>query len=273
MSKVQTITGETLATQWIGSFKQLLGSMTSQDHSVTMRVVDSPAGAAKKDQTWTWWSQELNILSGPAVWVGGDDRAWDALGGVVLAALGIEDAGHEDCLSTAKDLAAQSTSALLQELAAGLKTEITGSDLTPSAEPGGRAIGVSVGDSDKPEAIEFRIVFDAGLIAALDKLSTPPEPQPEPASSPDQPAAPAQAPSKPLPKNLSDLRLNVQVNLGRTTLPLSSVLKLNVGSVLNLNRSLTDLAEVLINGTHIASGQVVVCNGGYAVEITSKGPR
>ena len=69
---------------------------------------------------------------------------------------------------------------------------------------------------------------------------------------------------------MASIVLPVEVILGRITLELADVLKLNVGSVLDLERHVTEHAEVVVNGLAIAWGQIVVCAGNYGVKITAK---
>jgi|GEM_PF-2192145 len=61
--------------------------------------------------------------------------------------------------------------------------------------------------------------------------------------------------------------LPVQISLARTSVPLREVLKLSTGSVLGLNRSLNDLADLVVNGRVIAQGEIVVVEGNYGIRI------
>jgi flagellar motor switch protein FliN/FliY len=79
--------------------------------------------------------------------------------------------------------------------------------------------------------------------------------------------APA-APSTPTPLGrLLDVTVAVTAELGRTTLPISEVLNLNVHSVLELNRSVTEPVDLMVQGVLLARGEVVVVNDCFAVRI------
>lgn len=64
-----------------------------------------------------------------------------------------------------------------------------------------------------------------------------------------------------------DFELPVRISLARTTVPLRDVLKLSTGSVLELNRSLDDLADVVVNNRVVAQGEIVVVEGNYGIRI------
>ncbi len=61
--------------------------------------------------------------------------------------------------------------------------------------------------------------------------------------------------------------LPVRISLARTTVPLREVLKLTTGSVLELNRGLDDLADIVVNGRVIGQGEIVVVEGNYGIRI------
>jgi flagellar motor switch protein FliN/FliY len=66
-----------------------------------------------------------------------------------------------------------------------------------------------------------------------------------------------------------NLELPVQVVLGRTTLALEDVMRLSVGSVVDLRRSLSEPVEIVIRGRVIARGRLVEVDGKYGVEVIS----
>ena len=69
-----------------------------------------------------------------------------------------------------------------------------------------------------------------------------------------------------------DVVLNVDVDLalevGRTTISVRNLLQLNQGSVVELDRLAGEPLDVLINGTLIARGEVVVVNDKYGIRLT-----
>lgn len=76
------------------------------------------------------------------------------------------------------------------------------------------------------------------------------------------------APASPI-SFLSDVALEVTVELGRTTMRLKEVLELSEGSVVELDRQVGAYVDVLVNGSLVAAGEVVVIDDVLGVRITS----
>lgn len=67
---------------------------------------------------------------------------------------------------------------------------------------------------------------------------------------------------------LSDVELGVTAELGRTRLTVKDVLGLTPGSIIELDRSAGAPVDVVVNGTLIARGEVVVIDEEFGVRIT-----
>ena len=73
------------------------------------------------------------------------------------------------------------------------------------------------------------------------------------------------------PTNLNlvlDVPVSLSVELGSSQLPMRDVLQLNVGSVVQLDKSADAPVELSINGKLIARGEVVVVDDHFGVKIT-----
>jgi flagellar motor switch protein FliN len=66
---------------------------------------------------------------------------------------------------------------------------------------------------------------------------------------------------------LLDVELPVSVSFGRAQLMLKDVIKLTTGSIVELNRALSEPVEVIVNNWVIARGEVVVVEGNYGIRI------
>ena len=66
---------------------------------------------------------------------------------------------------------------------------------------------------------------------------------------------------------LLDVELPVRVSFGRAQLPLKDVIKLTTSSIIELNRSVSEPVEVIVNNCVIARGEVVVVEGNFGVRI------
>ena len=66
---------------------------------------------------------------------------------------------------------------------------------------------------------------------------------------------------------LLDVSLQVSVELGRTRMRIGEILGLRSGSVIELDRLAGEPADILVNGTLIAKGEVVVVDEKFGVRI------
>lgn len=65
-----------------------------------------------------------------------------------------------------------------------------------------------------------------------------------------------------------DIPVTISMEIGRTELPIHSLLQLNQGSVVELDRLAGEPMDVLVNGTLIAHGEVVVINEKFGIRLT-----
>ena len=83
--------------------------------------------------------------------------------------------------------------------------------------------------------------------------------------------SPRETDSSPVSKTagiLMDIKLQVRVLFGRTSMRLRDLLRLSAGSVVELDRAPDDIVELVINDRVIARGQVVVVEGCYGIRVT-----
>jgi flagellar motor switch protein FliN/FliY len=67
---------------------------------------------------------------------------------------------------------------------------------------------------------------------------------------------------------VSDIPLNVTVELGRAKRAINEILKMGIGTLIVLDKTAGDPVEVIVNGKLIAKGEVVVIDDNYGVRIT-----
>ncbi len=67
---------------------------------------------------------------------------------------------------------------------------------------------------------------------------------------------------------LLDVPVTVSMEIGRSKLPIRNLLQLNQGSVVELDRMAGEPLDVLVNGTLIAHGEVVVVNEKFGIRLT-----
>jgi flagellar motor switch protein FliN/FliY len=67
---------------------------------------------------------------------------------------------------------------------------------------------------------------------------------------------------------IMDIPVNISMTVGKTKISIRNLLKLNQGSVVELDRLAGEPLDVLVNGTLIAHGEVVVVNEKYGIRLT-----
>lgn len=72
---------------------------------------------------------------------------------------------------------------------------------------------------------------------------------------------------------LMDIELNARVRIGSKQMLLKDVVKLSEGTIIDLDKSVDEPMEILVNGKTIAKGIVVVVGGNFGIKITHVGTK
>jgi flagellar motor switch protein FliN/FliY len=100
--------------------------------------------------------------------------------------------------------------------------------------------------------------------------------EPEPAAKPAASAmpldefknTPKSAPGAPDMDVILDIPVRISMEVGNTQITIRNLLQLNQGSVIELDRLAGEPLDVLVNGTLIAHGEVVVVNEKFGIRMT-----
>lgn len=68
--------------------------------------------------------------------------------------------------------------------------------------------------------------------------------------------------------SILDVPVTISMEIGRTRISIRNLLQLNQGSVVELDRLAGEPMDVLVNGTLIAKGEVVVVNEKFGIRLT-----
>jgi flagellar motor switch protein FliN/FliY len=246
-----------IADWWIDAWRESLSSMLNQDPQLSALESVPPADVAGGTH---WFQVHLNVPE-CAFRVGADHETWMRIGRAALESAGLSDASPEDCLGTSKELIAQSASILARVLSSHLSRDIT-SQLPQEIVGQGQMPAVEMCFRSEL-ALNDPLAFYFSPGRAIAHLIQAAEPPPK--------VAAAQL-ANPAPKSrtfdlLLEVELPVSVSFGRAQLPLRDVLKLNSGSIVELNRTILEPVEIIVNNCVIARGEVVVVEGNYGVRI------
>jgi flagellar motor switch protein FliN len=69
-------------------------------------------------------------------------------------------------------------------------------------------------------------------------------------------------------ETILDIPVTISMEIGRTRISIRNLLQLNQGSVVELDRLAGEPLDVLVNGTLIAHGEVVVVNEKFGIRLT-----
>jgi flagellar motor switch protein FliN/FliY len=66
---------------------------------------------------------------------------------------------------------------------------------------------------------------------------------------------------------LMDVQVTLSVEIGRQKLPIKQLISLNQGSIVELDREVNEPLDLMVNGTLIARGEVVVVDGHFGLRL------
>ncbi len=261
-----TQSGAWLVEQWTAALSQAVASMMGSSPQVGLDP--SPPGSAPQEPVF-WWEQPFSASPDCSVWIGAPETTWKEIGREVLKSAGIDEADDENIRSTYLEILSQSLSGLSQALSARLRREVTSAGGVETAPAGAPTVALQIvlGEARLPILVAY-----SAALAALCESSAGASPQPRqtPAGrEQEQKGAPALE-SRGYPKGLDlllDVELPVSVSFGHAELPIRDVLKLATGSIVELNRSISEPVEIIVNNVVIARGEVVIVEGNFGVRI------
>ncbi len=128
-----------------------------------------------------------------------------------------------------------------------------------------------VGEAEDGEALADE--WAAAMEESGDDGESEEEVQPAPMEEFDASAAPASGSFEmkegaPELDVILDIPVSISMEVGNTQIPIRNLLQLNQGSVIELDRLAGEPLDVLVNGTLIAHGEVVMVNDKFGIRLT-----
>ena len=230
--------------------------------------------AAPTDGDALVWEVVLNVAPAGPIWLQSPRAGWHGLGNRVLAAAGLDDSDDQLIQDTFKEAMDQAFSGLAREMTGRLGKEVnaTSGKLTTASLPAKadwHKLDLIFGDNQS-QPLSF------GFLDELVDVLAPKAP----ASSSKAVAAASNAPGGGSHNSadaaqqdnrtmdlLLDVELPISVSFGRAHVPLKEVMKLTTGSIVELNRTISEPVDIIVNNCVIARGEVVVVEGNFGVRI------
>jgi flagellar motor switch protein FliN/FliY len=254
-----------LVSEWTARFADIMQTMADAKPLMKSSVI---AELPKGDLLW--WSQPFSCTSDGPLWVGAPEPNWSAVGKVVLSSAGVKSPPAAEIRSTWLELVRQSMAGLAQAIGSLTSTEVSCGEGKEAGVEGtaNKVFEIEAEIGDHPKVIFYLVVSNA-LAAALSAPSVAPGTSQNGKSLSPLPSdlLATVAGSRTF-ELLLDVELPVSVSFGRATLRISDAMNLVSGSLIELDRALTDPVELLVNNSIIARGEVVVVEGNYGVRLT-----
>ncbi|HZU26259.1 MAG TPA: flagellar motor switch protein FliN [Bryobacteraceae bacterium] len=258
-----------LSEQWATAFARSVEDMTGQR---TTFEVSAPSPDAAETADLVWRRQSFNFSSAGPFWIGASPATISDIGSLILHAAGIDDADADTISGTFYEMLGQALGTVVRVISATVGSEVKPADQddsAPEADASPLVVRISIGDAP---AITLRTAVSPRLSQAIEQAAAPrPDEPPAPPSAvqvANNPPPAAAPPQKPRPIDLLlDVELPVSVSFGRAQLLLRDVIKLTTGSIIELNRSISEPVDVIVNNCVIARGEVVVVEGNFGVRI------
>lgn len=200
------------------------------------------------------WQQTFNGVPG-SLWIYASAGAWGELAHHILHAAGIENPDAPLTRSSWNEALGQTLAGLAVDFSARLSREVactTGAE-SPDAGPLSWSNLTIQFPGNPPTTVEIACAIDDTLAQALPPAAAL--------------VAAAEPPASKTFDLLLDVELPVSVSFGRAQVLLKDVIKLTTGAIVELNRSIAEPVEVIVNNCVIARGEVVVVEGNFGVRI------
>jgi len=259
-----------LSEEFARQLTHVMESMTGESARVTSKSHELSAEERESgENALLWWEQKYSLGDDHLLWVAARRESWEEIGNQILRSAGVDDGDAESIRGTYLEIVSQALSGIASALSGRLHQEVTckeGREAPPSApQPVSYSFELAAGDKTLPVlAVLSPALANVKEAAAV----APPEPAPRAeAAAVSRSAAPIESKKPSAIDLLLDVELPVSVSFGRAQLPLKDVIKLTTGSIVELNRAVTEPVDVIVNNCVIARGEVVVVEGNYGIRI------
>jgi flagellar motor switch protein FliN/FliY len=210
--------------------------------------------SAPPDDAGPMWRQGFEGLPG-AMWIAAGESDKTEIAQHVLNGAGIDDADRNLLHSTFTETLGKALSGIAQDFSIRLSREVLCATAAEFSAPQAKASWIRLVVPFPNNEIQLAVAVEAQLLEALDSAMG----QSASASGPEGSSKTFDL--------LLDVELPVSVSFGRAQVALKDVIKLTTGSIVELNRSISEPVEVIVNNCVIARGEVVVVEGNFGVRI------
>ena len=247
---------EEFGSQLASVFETMAGDRPSVEPS---SVSGQPAASLCWKQPFQGMAGELFIAAPEAVWTFAAEQ--------ILRAAGMEESDRETLESTYLETLGQALGGLAQAISARLGKEVTPNGEQKISEPGSQLQWSALDLTFAGGLITLHVASESAFLDALTPASTAPSSASDADDEDEAGKAGGASGASRTFDLLLDVEMPVSISFGRARVPLKDVLKLTTGSIVELNRSIVEPVEIIVNNCVIARGEVVVVEGNFGVRI------
>ena len=248
--------GRWLCEEWAEHIGPAVTAMTGQQGTASLLAGSS---SQPDPEGLLIWRQPFDASPGAELWVAVSAAVWSQIGRLVLSSAGLEEDDSAEIQGTFLEVLQQSLSPLCSVLGSRLQREVhihSGEPVDRLPESTGwQAIQVHV---DGQATGNIWVACNAALLEVVEIPVT--------SSRTGLDHSDGRKSSKTM-DLLMEVELPVGVSFGRAQMRLKDAIKLTTGSIVELNRSISEPVEIIVNNCVIARGDVVVMDGNYGVRI------
>lgn len=242
-----------MADSWTGKITDsFLSSITAglQAMAGVKPEVAVVANPSAPPVTLSWKQYEATPFSTNLMWCAIDDEYQIRVGGLIGEAVGLPDPDAETALSFWAESWAQIIGSVASALSTSCGTEVKLTETSSNipVDLSGSAIEFSVGLPGGVDGSVWIIIKGAAVSAPV---AAPVDERLESVGM----------------RMLANVELPVTVSFGKAYLTVKDIVKLNTGSIIELNRSISEPVDVKVNNAIIARGEVVVVDGNYGIRV------
>jgi flagellar motor switch protein FliN/FliY len=253
-----------LAEEWGHSFAGVVESMADHKPSTGCDGVSRPF---KASEGTLYLEQAFSLGPACLIRMATPELVWREVGTRVLKAAGIDEVGREDALSTFQEVLSQTLSGLAQAVGSRIGHEVTCAAKSDKDSLPEGTVGLSLA-IDLPDAGLGDVpIFIASSAELVEEIIRAVSPQAAGSSTPQTEHAGQPSSLSKTFDLLLGVHLPVSVSFGKTNMMVKEVLKLTTGSIVELNRAVTEPVDIIVNNCIIARGDVVVVGGNYGVRV------
>lgn len=205
-----------------------------------------PPGAPEASLPWKQY--EAAPFSETSLWCAADTGFQARVGALIGESVGLPDPDRETALAFWAESWAQVLGSVTASLSSTYGMEVKLNERGQGAAPSGPLVEVLV---RFPSGVSGSVWLSSQGSAALGQAASPAMERQETAGM----------------RLLANVELPVTVSFGKAFLSVKDVVKLNTGSIIELNRSISEPVEVRVNNAMIARGEVVVVDGNYGIRV------